>query len=196
MTLIFERITSGQPRGKLGTIQVAADIKGEFEAYESPDDAFLEENMIVLNELDARQFPIDLAYRQTKVNSYLISLDDETLLKESPMTVYGKCLYTATYISTHHSDPSRNPSSMSEMIPEYSSITVRATGPIPVHSQEIENFCKPRKTVQVVTQEQFDYLLKTIASHSHERNRLPTCPLPGRRLVFRLILPPLFFKRH
>ena len=181
--MIFERIASGQPRCKLGTIQVAADIKGKFEARESPDDAFLEENMIVLSEFDARQFPVDLAYtgRQTKAKSYLISLDDETLLKESPMTVYAKCLYTVTYISIHHSDPSRNPSSLSEMIPEYFSMTVRATGPIPVHAQEIENFCKPRQTVQVLTQEQFDYLQKTVVRHTPERNRLPTYPLPGRK---------------
>ena len=180
-TLLFQRVHS--EKGKLGLIRVDVDSKGKFEAQESTDDVFRsdDENAVMLRQLEESRFPIVLVFagRKTRLKPYIISLEDDILLKESPITVLGKCSFTATYITSHHSDPFRNPSFSTEMIPGYAPKKVRAASPIPIRVPDLQNFCKPRNTVHTLTEEQFEYLLKTIERNTspERRSRLPTYPL-------------------
>ncbi|XP_072025209.1 uncharacterized protein [Amphiura filiformis] len=175
----FERLSS-ERGGKLGIIRVSTKSNAEFEACEPSEEVFTPENLIVLNHISSDQFPIVLTYEKFSSDSYMSSLNDDILRNGSPLTIFGKCSYTVTYISLHTSDPFGVPSLAIEMIPDYYPMEVRPAYPIPIQLQEIKS--KPQPTIHAITSKQFQHLLKTIKSNKPmSRGRPATHPVPAPR---------------
>ena len=169
--ILFDRLSS--TKGKVGIIRVAANAVGHFVAVSTSPTEASNAAKIQLNKYSGK-FPVTLSYDATEQKedggntSGLVSLDEEILSADTPLTIYGACTYQATFTSVHYRDPGNAPFQSYQMIPDYceeeanvtsSSARVRAATPIPIRLTDVEDFHKPRQWVHTLTEDQFQRLL-------------------------------------
>ncbi len=86
------------------------------------------------------------------------SLDHAILQEESPLTIHGLVSYSVTHISIHLNDPAFPAFQATQSIPDYYRLDVTPASEIPVDPVYVQNFSKPKQTIQVVTPKQFEDL--------------------------------------
>ncbi len=174
--ITFNRLKSKS--GKLGDIRVSTMSQGLFLATKSASDSSNPNGFFVLRDYKG-SFPVEVSYTGVNSDPYLLSLDDETLRKESPLKILGICTYSAIYTSIQRSDSSSTPFVSSQMYPDYSPFKVRAAAPLPVHIHVVNNYTKPVESVHVLDKNEYEVLVKSVASSG------PKTPVVNRTTLFR-----------
>ncbi|XP_072026892.1 uncharacterized protein [Amphiura filiformis] len=160
--VMFKRLRSKE--GSLGEIRVSTTSQGLFLATEAGHDSNSNRNDAFILKDFKGSFPAEVTFTGSNSDPYLLSLDEDTLRKESPLKIVGICTYSAIYTSLQLSDSSATPFQSSQMYPDYSPMKVRAATPLPVHVNVLKTFCKPQETVHVLNKNEYDALIKTVAS--------------------------------
>ena len=141
---------------KLGDIGVSTMCSGLFKAIDTITEATLR-NTFILKKFKG-SFPVEVAYVGRNADTYFMSLDHDTLLEESPLTVLGICTYTSVFATLQEGDATTSP----RTYPDYTSMKVRAASPVPVHVHVVKNFSKPKEVVHLLSQNEYAQLAKSM----------------------------------
>ncbi|XP_072017636.1 uncharacterized protein [Amphiura filiformis] len=169
-----EHITGYLAKGVNNPLMIPGDYKGLFTKSQSLGTKSIGKRPIRLMDLD--QLPTDVIYMYSaestnKDRKGLKSLDEVTLLKESPITILALCRYTATRFSLHDDNSSHAPFHASWLFPDYCKLPVRPASSIPLYPWAIEDNPKPSQTVQILTTEQYQEM--------DDRLKQSPPPIPG-----------------
>lgn len=159
---IFKRFKSKEGV-KLGDVRVSTTCSGLFKASKTilVNDGDLPQDKFIIKEFKG-SFPVEVAYAGINADTYLMSLDNDTLHGESPLTVLGICTYSSVFTSLQEGDSTSTPFQSARTYPDYTSMKVRAASPVPVHVHVVKNFSKPKDVVRVLNQNEYTILAKSM----------------------------------